>query len=79
MKWCATLVIAGTLLLLTSSRAAAWNSIGHMAVAKLAYDQLEQKQQLAVYNLRVHHFQEEVLRSLRNDLERALPVSWANR
>jgi hypothetical protein len=50
-------VLLATLLLLglTADQAPAWNSIGHMAVAKLAYDQLEAKQQLALYKLLKGH------------------------
>jgi hypothetical protein len=36
-------------------RATAWNSIGHMAIAKLAYDQLDQKRQIALFKLLKSH------------------------
>lgn len=49
------LILAGAVLVLTASRASAWNSIGHMAVAKLAYDQMEEKQQIALYRLLQSH------------------------
>lgn len=48
------LAIALTLTL-ALPRADAWNSIGHMAVAKLAYDQLDAKQQLALVQLLKAH------------------------
>jgi hypothetical protein len=40
---------------LAANSASAWNSIGHMAVAKLAYDQLDAKRQLALYKLLKAH------------------------
>jgi hypothetical protein len=42
-------------LLLTSSRAAAWNGIGHMASAKLAYDQFEDSQRAELFALLQKH------------------------
>src|SRR4051794_29028836 len=52
-------VLASTVFLCTADRAAAWNSVGHMVVAKLAYDQLDAKRQLALSKLlRTHpHYQ----------------------
>jgi hypothetical protein len=43
------------LIALATSPAFAWNSIGHMAVSKIAYDQLDAKQQLALYKLLKSH------------------------
>lgn len=40
---------------LIASPAAAWNSIGHMVVAKLAYDQLDAKRQVVLYKLLKAH------------------------
>jgi hypothetical protein len=34
-------LVAAVLLLLPPARALAWNSVGHMAVDKLAYDQMD--------------------------------------
>jgi hypothetical protein len=48
-------ILAGAVLVSSAGRACAWNSIGHMAVAKLAYDQLEGKQQIALYRLLQSH------------------------
>ena len=48
-------ILAGAVLVLTAGRVSAWNSIGHMAVAKLAYDQMGQKQQIALYRLLQSH------------------------
>ena len=42
-----TLALTLTMLVLTGHRASAWNSVGHMTIAKLAYDQLEPNRQLA--------------------------------
>jgi hypothetical protein len=56
-------------------RAEAWNSVGHMVVAKLAYDQLDAKRQLALYNLlKTHPHYKEYLSASRpegidNDVE----------
>jgi S1/P1 Nuclease len=47
--------LALSLFCLTTTPASAWNSIGHMAVAKLAYDQLDAKKQLALYKLLKAH------------------------
>jgi hypothetical protein len=43
------------LLVLPCSRALAWNSVGHMAVAKLAYDRLDDGQKLRVTKLLRQH------------------------
>jgi hypothetical protein len=41
------IIVMGSGFGLEIPRATAWNSIGHMAIAKLAYDQLDQKRQIA--------------------------------
>jgi len=51
----ALVTIAFALTLFTAQRAAAWNSIGHMTVAKIAYDHLDQKRQIALYTLLKNH------------------------
>lgn len=48
-------MIVVVLLCSTASPAPAWNSIGHMVVAKLAYDQLDAKRQVALYKLLKTH------------------------
>jgi len=48
MLMCASLVLG-------ANRALAWNSVGHMVVAKLAYDQLDGKRQLALSGLLKKH------------------------
>jgi hypothetical protein len=48
-------ILPVAMLALAPSQASAWNSIGHMAVAKLAYDQLDGKRQIAVYRLLQSH------------------------
>jgi hypothetical protein len=50
-----TVALAVALFSLTASHASAWNSIGHMVVAKLAYDQLDAKRQVALYKLLKNH------------------------
>ena len=51
----AVLTFAFALTLLTTNRAAAWNSVGHMTIAKIAYDHLDQKRQIALYALLKNH------------------------
>jgi hypothetical protein len=46
---------ACALFTMNAGHARAWNSIGHMTVAKLAYDQLDQKHQLALFRLLQSH------------------------
>jgi hypothetical protein len=46
---------AGALLLLPPGRAPAWNAVGHMAVDKLAYDQMDRDLQAAVARLLKAH------------------------
>jgi hypothetical protein len=48
-------VVAFAAFWVTASPAQAWNSIGHMIVAKLAYDRLDAKHQLALFNLLKSH------------------------
>jgi hypothetical protein len=50
-----TIALTSALFTITAGPASAWNSIGHMTVAKLAYDQLDQKHQLALYRLLQTH------------------------
>jgi hypothetical protein len=50
-----TILFTAVVLLLIAAPVRAWNSIGHMAVAKLAYDQLDAKQQLTLYRLLKKH------------------------
>src|ERR1019366_4204699 len=50
-----TWILAVAVCAATTSRASAWNSIGHMVVAKVAYDQLDAKQQLELYRLLKSH------------------------
>jgi len=47
--------LACAVLALLANRAAAWNSIGHLAVGKLAYDQLEDSQKIALFTLLKSH------------------------
>jgi hypothetical protein len=54
MRWF-LFTLAGAAVALGASQASAWNSIGHMAVAKLAYDQLDPKRQIALYKLLKSH------------------------
>src|SRR5262245_16232363 len=49
------LVVTFVLSITTANHAAAWNSVGHMTVAKIAYDELDAKSQLALYNLLKQH------------------------
>jgi hypothetical protein len=49
------LFLAAAHLLLSASQVLAWNSIGHMTVAKLAYDQLGSREQLALIKLLKSH------------------------
>lgn len=42
-------------LISTASRAPAWNSVGHLAVSKLAYDQLEDQNRLALFQILKSH------------------------
>ena len=49
------LLLAAAVFALVGDRACAWNSIGHMTVAKLAYDQLDEKRQIALYQLLKSH------------------------
>jgi hypothetical protein len=47
------LVVA--VLISTAGRALAWNSVGHMAVSKLAYEQLDDKSRLALFEILKSH------------------------
>jgi hypothetical protein len=47
--------LAGLVVILVPARAPAWNSVGHLAIAKLAYDQLDDGQKLKVYEILKHH------------------------
>lgn len=47
--------LVGVLLTLLPSSVVAWNSIGHMAVAKLAYDRLSDKQKTKLFTLLQSH------------------------
>jgi hypothetical protein len=69
-------LLAAVLMGVTSERAAAWNSVGHMAVAKLAYDQLDAKRQVALYKLlKSHpHFKEHLAAARPADIENE--VEW---
>ena len=49
------LLAAAVLVLALPRIAPAWNSIGHMAIAKLAYDQLDDGTKLRVYELLKKH------------------------
>ena len=46
-----TTVIVAVLATALTQRAAAWNSIGHMAISKLAYDRLEDGEKLRIHEL----------------------------
>jgi hypothetical protein len=61
--------------LLVQGRASAWNSIGHMAVAKLAYDQLDEREQLRLFDmLKTHpHFRQFLAASRPDDIDQ---VQW---
>ncbi|HEX3147968.1 MAG TPA: S1/P1 nuclease [Gemmataceae bacterium] len=48
-------IVAGLMLGLSPGRAAAWNSVGHLAVAKLAYDQLSDGDKRKIYDILKHH------------------------
>ena len=69
-------VLAGAILILSADRAFGWNSIGHMVVAKLAYDQLDQKRQIALYKiLRAHpHYKAYLAAGRPTDIENE--VAW---
>jgi hypothetical protein len=51
----AAALIAGMILFSLPSRALAWNSVGHMAIAKFAYDRLDESEKLRVYQLLKKH------------------------
>jgi hypothetical protein len=57
------------------SDASAWNSVGHMAVAKLAYDQLDEREQLRLFDiLKSHpHFRQFLAASRPDDIDQ---VQW---
>jgi S1/P1 Nuclease len=55
MRRCLAFAITGLLLAMLPSRAAAWNSVGHLATAKLAYDQLGDGDKLKLYEILKHH------------------------
>jgi len=59
------------------SQASAWNSVGHMTVAKIAYDELDAKSQLALFNLlKQHpHYHDYLAASKPADVEN--DVQWA--
>jgi hypothetical protein len=48
-------VLTGLVVLLLPRTAPAWNSVGHMAVSKLAYDRLAEAEKLRVYQLLKKH------------------------
>jgi hypothetical protein len=50
-----TVALAGLLVLLVPRAAPAWNSVGHLAVAKLAYDHLGDGEKLKLYQLLKSH------------------------
>jgi hypothetical protein len=76
MRSFVVLLIAGANLFLISANASAWNSIGHMTVAKLAYDQLGSREQLALIKLlKTHpHYQAFLSASRPADLDNE--VEW---
>ena len=43
--------VLASILMFAVGDASAWNAVGHMTVAKIAYDELDAKHQLALYNL----------------------------
>src|SRR3954468_16716340 len=47
--------LAGLVVALVPAKAPAWNSVGHLAVAKLAHDQLEDGQKLKLFEILKHH------------------------
>jgi hypothetical protein len=49
------IVVAGLLVSLLPRPAAAWNSVGHLAIAKLAYDRLDDGEKLRLYQLLKAH------------------------
>src|SRR5436305_294440 len=49
------LALAGLIVLALPRTAPAWNSVGHMAIAKLAYDQLADADKLRAYELLKRH------------------------
>ena len=51
----AVFALAGLALALVPARAPAWNSVGHLAVAKLAYDQLGDGEKLKLYGILKSH------------------------
>jgi hypothetical protein len=51
----AAIVLAGLVVLLLPRPAPAWNSVGHLTVAKLAYDQISDGEKLKLYQLLKHH------------------------
>lgn len=55
MQRCAIFIAASALLTLAPNSVRAWNSIGHMAIAKLAYDQLSDGQKAKLYMLLQSH------------------------
>ena len=55
MKRVIVLVVVMAALVCQPSSASAWNAIGHMAVAKLAYDQMDEGDQLRLFKLLKKH------------------------
>ena len=55
MTRCVALRFTFVALLLMANQASAWNSVGHLTVAKIAYDELDAKRQIALYNLLKQH------------------------
>jgi S1/P1 Nuclease len=49
------IALVGLVILLLPRSAHAWNSVGHLTVAKLAYDQLSDGDKLKLYQLLKHH------------------------
>ena len=49
------LVLTITFSILAANHASAWNSVGHMTVAKIAYDELDAKSKSALYKLLKQH------------------------
>lgn len=55
MKYYLTLALTGAMMGLTPNPASAWNSIGHLAVAKLAYDRLDDAHKTRLFTLLKRH------------------------
>ena len=49
------LLLVGLFVVLSPRPVAAWNSVGHLAIAKLAYDRLDEGEKLRVYQLHKTH------------------------